>query len=108
MRAKWLKKDTNHHKHNHSYEFYVKAPSGVRGDYCYLVHTTYDYTLGEEVDFNDHFSSEISLKQSFKIDKFCFARSKLTPKRLGIIEHFSNSKSFSKIALSARFSSKNL
>ena len=69
MRAKWLKKDTNHHKHNHSYEFYVKAPSGVRGDYCYLVHTTYDYTAEEEVDFNDHFSSEISLKQSFKIDK---------------------------------------
>ena len=69
MRAKWIKKDTNHHKHNHEYEFYIKAPSGVRGDYCYLVHTTYDYTLGEEVDFNDHFSSEISLKQSFKIDK---------------------------------------
>ena len=69
MRAKWLKKDTNHHKYNHSYEFYVKAPSGVRGDYCYLVHTTYDYTSEEEVDFNDHFSSEISLKQSFKIDK---------------------------------------
>lgn len=69
MRAKWIKKDTNHHKHNHEYEFYIKAPSGVRGDYCYLVHTTYDYAAEEEVDFNDHFSSQISLKQSFKIDK---------------------------------------
>ena len=40
----------------------------MRGDYCYLVHTTYDYTEEEEVDFYDHFSSQISLKQSFKTD----------------------------------------
>ena len=67
MKCKWLKKSTNHHKAGHEYEIYVKSPSGMRGDYCYLVHTTYDFTAEEEVDFNDHFSSQISLKQSFKI-----------------------------------------
>ena len=69
LKAKYLKKDTNHHKRNHTYEFYIKAPSWTRGDYCYLVHTTYDFTAEEEVDYYDNYSSEISLKQSFKIDK---------------------------------------
>ena len=48
MKCKWLKKSTNHHKAGHEYEIYVKAPSGMRGDYCYLVHTTYDFTAEEE------------------------------------------------------------
>ena len=69
LTATWIKKSTNHHKNRHKYEFDVKAPTWTRGDYCYLVHTTYDLTAEEEVDYYDHFSSEISLKQSFKIDK---------------------------------------
>ena len=68
MKCKWLKRSNNHFKAGHEYEIYVKAPRGIKGDYCYLVHTTYDFTAEEEVDFNDHFSSQISLKQSFKIN----------------------------------------
>ena len=75
MKAKWIKKSNNHFRNNHEYEIYIKAPSGMRGDYCYLVHTTYDFTAEEEVDFNDHFSSVISLKQSFKIDNLCIDNS---------------------------------
>lgn len=67
MKAKWIKKSLGHYKNRHEYEIYIKAPSGTRGSYAYLVHVTYDFTAEEEVDFYDYFSSIISLKQSFDI-----------------------------------------